>query len=297
MVTKMAMMILFIIKKKEYFIIDPLSRTFFFDEHLYLIHTYVFFPHSHTNILTECMYNLADINHIINNSKAQQTLFSRNMPKKWGVNDKKQAAREKEKLQKEEKRLKAEEEKERKEWEETDKHALKKLERKQKAAEKKEAEQKRKLEKKELYEKEMKELGKGEKPPKITQYEAEKIKQQVIKETIKKAEPPKDEWLQENVNRLKAAEEAKLAAEGVKLVSATGLAEAVEALTIDDPDRHPERRMKKAYEDYVDKMMPKIKAEYPGLKRSQYLNMIQKEWKTAPENPMNGPTIAYNSKV
>jgi len=234
------------------------------------------------------------------------------MPKKWGVNDKKQEAREKEKLKKEEKRIKEQEEKEKKEWEETDKQVLKKLERKQKAQEKKEAEAKKRQEKKELEEKELAELTKGDKPQKITRSEAERIKDKVLKEAMQKAEPAKKphpkktteggdseddlEPIPENVNKIRAAEEEKLKAAGVQVVSATGLADAVNVLSIEDPDRHPEKRMKRAYEDYCDKMLPKIKVEYPGLKRSQYLNMIQKEWKGAPENPMNQPKIAFNEK-
>ena len=230
------------------------------------------------------------------------------MPKKWGVNDKKQAARDKEKREKEQKRAQEEEEKEHLEWKETDKHALKKLDRKQKAAEKKEAELKRKQEKKELYEKEMAELTKGMKEPKITQVEAQKIRQKVIDEAMGKEEtkrkPRKNldssdegEPIHENLNRVRAEEEEKLASEGIKVVSATGLVNAVKVLAENEPDRHPERRMKKAFEEYSNKMLPKVKAEYPGLKRSQYLNMINKEWKSAPENPMNGNVIAYNAKI
>ena len=156
----------------------------------------------------------------------------------------------------------------------------------------------------------MEELSKGEKAPKITQYEAQKIKQQIMKEATEKKEPKKPiakhhgddsesdgEPIPENINHIRAEEEEKLAAEGIQVVSATGIENAVKALTIEEPDRHPEKRMKKAFEEYSNKMMPKFKAEYPGLKRSQYLNMIHKEWKNAPENPMNGNIAEYNAKL
>ncbi len=237
------------------------------------------------------------------------------MPKKWVVNDKKAEARLKEKQAKEVKREKEQQEKESKEWEETDKHALKKLERKREEQEKKEAALKRKQEKRELYEKELMELSKGEKAPKITQFQAAKVKQQVVKETLAKTKPEpapakklaqtgdesdEDEKnpIPENINHIRRKEEMKAAEAGIQVVSASGLEAAMKELAVDDPDRHPERRMKKALEDYQDKMMPKFKAEYPGLKRSQYMNMIYKEWKASPENPMNkSSALAYNSKV
>ena len=233
------------------------------------------------------------------------------MPKKWGVNDKKVAGQEKKIKEKEDKQIKLVEEKEKQEWEETDKHTLKKLERKQIEQEKKEAAIKKKQEKKELYEKEMQELTKGEKGPKITHYQADKIKQEVVKEALVKADPSakkpirkdldsdeedKENPIQENINHIKREEDKKALEQGVTVVSASGLADAVKVLTVEDPDRHPEKRMKKAYEEFQDKMLPKLKVNYPGLKRSQYLNMLQKEWKSSPENPTNKTTIPYNAK-
>ena len=32
--------------------------------------------------------------------------------------------------------------------------------------------------------------------------------------------------------------------------------------------------------------MPEYKKEYPNLKRTQYIDMIQKEFKKSPENPV-----------
>jgi hypothetical protein len=233
------------------------------------------------------------------------------MPKKWGVNDKKAEVQDKKKKEKESKRLQEQEQKEKEEWAETDKHVLKKMERKQKEQEKKEAALKRKQEKKDLYEKEMQELAKDAPAPRITQAEASKIKQDIIKETLAKVEPvpPKPVRTSEdsdeedklnpvpvNINHIRREEEERAREQGIKVVSASGLTDALAQLAVEEPDRHPEKRMKKAYEEYMDKMMPRVKVEYPGLKRSQYLQMIQKEWKNSPENPMNRPTLAYNEK-
>mmetsp|Transcript_22377 Transcript_22377/g.33059 ORF Transcript_22377/g.33059 Transcript_22377/m.33059 type:complete len:262 (+) Transcript_22377:28-813(+) len=52
-------------------------------------------------------------------------------------------------------------------------------------------------------------------------------------------------------------------------------------------DDHPEKRMKALHKAFEQKMMPQMKEEYPGLKRSQYLEKMFILWKKSPENPMN----------
>jgi|AntRauTorckE5430_2_1112549.scaffolds.fasta_scaffold13481_1 hypothetical protein len=54
-------------------------------------------------------------------------------------------------------------------------------------------------------------------------------------------------------------------------------------------DDHPEKRMKALHKAYEEQMMPEMKEQYPGLKRSQYLQKIFVLWKKSPENPMNWP--------
>lgn len=74
---------------------------------------------------------------------------------------------------------------------------------------------------------------------------------------------------------------------GEDFVEATGLEDAVRALTVDEvTDRNPERRMKAAFKSYEDEWLPKLRLEYPTLKRSQLLDMLQKQWKKASENPL-----------
>ena len=41
-------------------------------------------------------------------------------------------------------------------------------------------------------------------------------------------------------------------------------------------DRHPERRRKAAFERFKEEMLPKMREEHPGLKRSQYMERIFK---------------------
>jgi len=54
-------------------------------------------------------------------------------------------------------------------------------------------------------------------------------------------------------------------------------------------DDHPEKRMKALHKAFEEKMMPEMKEQYPGLKRSQYLEKMFTMWKKSPENPMNWP--------
>jgi len=59
-------------------------------------------------------------------------------------------------------------------------------------------------------------------------------------------------------------------------------------------DRHPEKRMKAAYDAYETENLPKLKQQHPSLRLSQLKQLMKKEWIKAPENPFNKPTIAYN---
>ncbi len=72
-------------------------------------------------------------------------------------------------------------------------------------------------------------------------------------------------------------------------VDASGMDAALGALSVAGDDNHPEKRMKALHKAFEEKMMPQMKEEYPGLKRSQYLEKIFAIWKKSPENPMNWP--------
>lgn len=61
-------------------------------------------------------------------------------------------------------------------------------------------------------------------------------------------------------------------------------------------DRHPERRMKAAYKAWEERELPRIRAEQPGMKLSQYKERLFSEWKKSPENPMNMEHGSYNDK-
>ena len=75
-------------------------------------------------------------------------------------------------------------------------------------------------------------------------------------------------------------------------VDATGLKEASEQLarvnlaSTTAADDHPERRLKAAHLAFEEKTIPMLKADNPGLKRSQLKELCFKQWQKSPENPM-----------
>lgn len=85
-----------------------------------------------------------------------------------------------------------------------------------------------------------------------------------------------------------------------KSYAASGIDDALELLSVTDKtneklDRHPERRVKAALAAYSEKRIPELRAENPGLKLSQINELLHKEWKKSPENPMNQAHAQYNT--
>jgi hypothetical protein len=60
-------------------------------------------------------------------------------------------------------------------------------------------------------------------------------------------------------------------------------------------DIHPEKRSKALHMAFQERMMPEMKSDYPGLKKSQYQERIFKLWQKSPENPMNWPKAETSS--
>lgn len=88
-------------------------------------------------------------------------------------------------------------------------------------------------------------------------------------------------------------------------LSASGLDNALAALALTgkdsgvsskDIDRHPERRVKAAYNAYEERRLPEIRKENPGLRLQQIKNLVFKEFQKLEENPMNQQTnVSYNA--
>ena len=94
--------------------------------------------------------------------------------------------------------------------------------------------------------------------------------------------------IQPNLNK----EDQKMEAlTGIKHEFGTGTVEAISALSAalgkdGKVDAHPERRMKAAHAAFEERRMKELQLEKPNLKRTQYKEMIWKEWQKSPENPM-----------
>lgn len=55
----------------------------------------------------------------------------------------------------------------------------------------------------------------------------------------------------------------------------------------EDVDRHPEKRLKAAYNVFEERRLKELKIENPSLRLSQLKQMVFKEWQKSSENPLN----------
>jgi len=121
-------------------------------------------------------------------------------------------------------------------------------------------------------------------PVKVTQAkireEAEKRERAARKSAVKpEIETHLSKPLNENINRVSC--------EGAE---ARSVEEAISVLSIaEEPlvDKHPEKRMKAAYEEFEKERLPVLKAENGNMRLSQLKQMMFKEWQKHPENPLN----------
>lgn len=99
------------------------------------------------------------------------------------------------------------------------------------------------------------------------------------------------EPLEENPNQQVAA---LMAAEGT--VEARSVEDAIAVLNVGGTpvDRHPEKRMKAAYNAFEERELPRLKQENPNMRLSQLKQLLKKDWMKSPENPMN---MAYAKRT
>lgn len=95
----------------------------------------------------------------------------------------------------------------------------------------------------------------------------------------------------------------------VQSLTAVGVDEMLEALEIVNEktdkssqgtkaagiDTHPERRVKAAFNAYLDRELPKYKEEYPGLRQNQYRDRLWDKFQKSSDNPMNQLHLKYNA--
>ncbi|KAH7650054.1 hypothetical protein FG379_003134 [Cryptosporidium bovis] len=218
-----------------------------------------------------------------------------------GVNQKALEARERklaaalEKKRKEEERIEAEK------WKDDDKHANRKLERKKDLLNKQEEKNQRKQELKKLYEEEdakfVSNKAKVNTGSKLTRAEIAKRTLMFAMKSSSSASNSQndsgyDDLLVENPNKIDKEMRMKSQENNIEYITASTLDDAVSLLTMNEVsvDKHPEKRQKAAWLSYVDNNLPILKKEHPTFKRSQLLQLLQKMWKKAPENPLNENT-------
>lgn len=181
-------------------------------------------------------------------------------------------------------------------WQETDKHVLKKEQRKDDKEKKRIELLERKKENQRLLDEESTKLkGKGGQKEVVGKVTRAQIEETLQNEQQRPQPPnPKEKShletpLEENVNRI-------IPEEGT--VEARSVEDAIAVLSVgpEDLDRHPERRMKAAFTAYEEAHMPRLKMENPNMRLSQLKQLLKKEWMKAPENPLNQRFTCYNSK-
>lgn len=178
-------------------------------------------------------------------------------------------------------------------WQETDKHVLKKGQRKDDKEKRRLELLERKKENQRLLDEEnarikgklTKEEGSGGKVTRAQIEEALQNEQQEQPMDKSHLETP----LEENVNRIIPEEGS---------VEARTIEDAIAVLSTgpEEMDRHPERRMKAAFAAYEEANMPRLKMENPNMRLSQLKQQLKKEWMKAPENPLNQRFSSYNTK-
>ncbi|XP_054646517.1 coiled-coil domain-containing protein 124 [Dunckerocampus dactyliophorus] len=181
-------------------------------------------------------------------------------------------------------------------WQETDKHVLKKEQRKDDKEKRRMEMLERKKETQRLLDEENAKLkGKSQKDGgsggKVTRAQIEEAIQNVQQpqEFKPKQKSHLEAPLEENVNRI-------LIEEGS--VEARTIEDAIAVLSVvpEDLDRHPERRLKAAFASFEEANMPRLKMENPNMRLSQLKQQLKKEWTKAPENPLNQKFAVYNAK-
>lgn len=183
-------------------------------------------------------------------------------------------------------------------WQETDKHVLKKGQRKDDKEKKKLEVLERKKENQRLLDEETSQIkGKSKEVltgGKVTRAQIEQTLQNEQQKQEQLQQQPKEKShletpLEENVNRIIPEEGS---------VEARTIEDAIAVLSTgpEDLDRHPERRMKAAFAAYEEVNMPRLKKENPNMRLSQLKQQLKKEWTKAPENPLNQRFSTYNSK-
>lgn len=205
-----------------------------------------------------------------------------------GINSKAVEARERKDATKKATQEKKAREAEDRLWKDDDKNLAKKQQRKEEEERKKAEALRRKAESKALLDQEMSSINTQRKQPlaKINRQQIleEMEKKQRVIDAINEANKPaatrvvvQSPIVEENLNRSLADTDV-----------ATNIDQALVVLNINEgEDQHPEKRMRAAYKTFESNNLPRIKAENPSLRMSQWKQLLMKEWNKSPDNPFN----------
>ncbi|EDW83636.1 uncharacterized protein Dwil_GK13574 [Drosophila willistoni] len=211
------------------------------------------------------------------------------MPKKMGINSKAVEARERKEKEKKATQEKKAKDAEDRLWQDNDKSLAKKQQRRDEEEKRKAETQRRKAESKALLDQEMNSITTHKKQP-LAKIHRQQILEEVEKkqrviDAINEANKPsapkvivQPQTIEENLNRSLADTEV-----------ATNIDQALNVLSVNetDEDKHPEKRMRAAYKTFETNNLPRIKAENPSLRMSQWKQLLMKEWNKSPDNPFN----------
>ena len=91
----------------------------------------------------------------------------------------------------------------------------------------------------------------------------------------------------ERPERVRHGARARRVADPDELTVAHGVEDAIAALSMDAPGKDGKRvNLKAAYKEYEERELARVKEDQPGLKLSQYKEIVYKAWQKSPENPM-----------
>ncbi|XP_034487892.1 coiled-coil domain-containing protein 124 [Drosophila innubila] len=211
------------------------------------------------------------------------------MPKKMGINSKAAEARDRKDASKKANQERSAKEAEDRLWQDDDKNLAKKQQRREEEERKKAEAARRKAESKALLDEETSSIVTQRKQPlaKINRQQilSELEKKQRVIDAINEANKPaptrvvvQPEIIEENINRSL-----------VDTNVASNVDQALAVLSVNDKeeDMHPEKRMRAAYKTFEAHNLPRVKAENPSLRLSQWKQILMKEWNKSPDNPYN----------
>ncbi|KAL4480275.1 hypothetical protein ABPG74_020791 [Tetrahymena malaccensis] len=141
------------------------------------------------------------------------------------------------------------------------------------------------------------ELKKEKKEAEKQKKEKEQEKQEKIARGEEVEESDDDDFnVKPNLNHVRREQALQDAEKYDKVIDATGLDNALEGLKDEQGIKHPEKKVKAAWEEFLEKRLPEMKAEYPHFKRSKHIELLRKEWDKSPDNPFNQKTLSYDEK-